>query len=106
MRIEQPHSLGQQEAVSRIDQFLERLVKNPPGGVVVKDAQREWDGSRLNFSFTAAKSFVSASIRGVMDVRDDEVVLESELPALVKNLLGEDRIRHVIADQLGDMLRP
>jgi len=106
MRIEQSHNLGQQAAIDRLDQFLERLVKNPPGGVTVKEAQREWNGNRMNFSFTAAKGFFGTSIRGVMDVTEDKVVVESELPSLVKNLLGEDRIRHVLADQLGNMLKP
>ncbi len=106
MRIEQSHSLGEQAAIGRIDHFLERLVKNPPGGVTVKDAQREWTGNRMTFSFTAAKGFLGTTIRGVMEVLDDRVVVESELPGLVKNLLGEDRIRQVIAGELGTMLKP
>lgn len=106
MRIEQPHTLGQAAAISRIDQFLEKLVQNPPGGVTVKDAQRDWNGNRMSFSFTAAKGFLGTTVRGVMDVLDDKVVVESELPSLVRNLLGEDRIRHVIANELGKMLEP
>jgi hypothetical protein len=105
MRIEQAHALGQEAAKARIDHFLEKLVQNPPGGVTVKDAQRDWDGNRMNFSFTAAKGFLGTSIRGVMEVLEDRVVVESELPALVKNLLGEDRIKQVIASELGNMLR-
>jgi hypothetical protein len=106
MRIEQPHTLGQAAAISRIDQFLEKLVQNPPGGVTIKDAQRDWVGNRMNFSFTAAKGFFGTSVQGVMDVLDDRVVVESDLPSLVKNFLGEDRIRHVIANELGSMLKP
>jgi hypothetical protein len=105
MRIEQIHSLGQQEAINRIDRFLERLVNNPPGGVTVKNAQRDWDGNRMNFSFTASRGFFGTTIEGVMDVLNDKVVIESELPGLVRNVVGEDRIRHVIADQLGNMLK-
>ncbi len=44
--------------MSRIDQFLERLVANPPGGVTIKEARRDWDGDRMNFAFTAAKGFL------------------------------------------------
>ena len=105
MRIEQPHTLGREAARSRIDRFLERLVGNPPGGVTVKDARRDWDGDRMNFSFTAAKGFLGTSITGVMEVTDDTVVLESDLPSLVRNLLGEDRIRHIIAAELGGLLK-
>jgi hypothetical protein len=106
MRIEQSHMLGREAAMSRIDQFLERLAGNPPGGVTIKEARRDWDGNRMNFAFTAAKGFLGTSIRGVMDVTDDAVVIESDLPPLVRNLLGEDRIRHIIATELGGVLKP
>jgi hypothetical protein len=106
MRIELSHTIGQEAAISRIDQFLDRLVQTSPGGVTLKDARRDWNGNRMDFAFTASKGFLGTSIRGVMDVMDDRVVVESELPALVKNLLGEDRIRQVILSQLGDVLKP
>jgi Putative polyhydroxyalkanoic acid system protein (PHA_gran_rgn) len=105
MHIEQAHTLGRQEAMSRIDQFLDRLVQAPPGGVTIKDARKDWDGNRMTFSFTAAKGPFGTSVRGLMDVMDDRVVVESELPRLVKSLLGEDRIQHAISNGLEDMLR-
>jgi hypothetical protein len=106
MRIEQSHALGQQEAIRRIDQFLERLVQAPPGGVTIKDARKDWAGNRMIFSFTAARGFFGTSIRGLMDVMDDRIVVESELPALVKTILGEERIQQVISIELGNMLKP
>jgi hypothetical protein len=105
MRIEQPHTLSRQAAMSRIDQFLDWLVQAPPGGVTIKDARKEWDGSRMTFSFTAAKGPFGTSVRGLMDVMDDRVVVESELPMLVKSLLGEDRIQRAISNGLEDILR-
>jgi hypothetical protein len=106
MRIEQPHSLGQAVAISRIDAFLEQVVQNPPGGVTVKDARKTWNGNRMSFSFTAARGFFGTTIQGVMDVFDDKVVVESELPALVQSFLGEEKVRQAIAGGLGKMLAP
>lgn len=106
MRIQQPHKLGQREAIGRIDRFLERLAQEPPGGVTIKDAKTDWDGNRMDFSFTAAKGGFGTSISGRMEVRDDEVVVESDLPTLVKAFLGEERIRQVISNELGEMLKP
>jgi hypothetical protein len=106
MRIEQTHRLGQDEAIARIDRFLDRLIENPPGGVTIKDATKDWVENRMTFAFTAAKGFLGTSIQGLMEVHDDRVVVESELPALVKSFLGEDRVRHVIASELGAMLNP
>jgi hypothetical protein len=105
MQIEQPHALGQAKAISRIDNFLEDLMqRQPPGGVTIKDARKEWEGNRMNFSFAAGKGFLSTTIRGVMEVTKDKVVLTSQLPALVRSVLGEDRIKETIGRELARIL--
>jgi hypothetical protein len=105
MRIEQPHALGRQEAISRVDRFLDRLIQEPPGGVTVKNPRKDWDGNRMTFSIGIAKGFFGITFRGSMDVTDDCVVLEADVPPLVRSILGEDRIRKVIADHLGTVLK-
>jgi hypothetical protein len=105
MQIEQPHVLGETTAISLIDRFLDDLMRmQPPGGVTIKDARKQWDGNRMNFSFAAGKGFLKTTIRGVMEVTADRVVLTSELPALVRAVLGEDKIREVIARELARIL--
>jgi hypothetical protein len=105
MRIEQPHSLGREEASHRIDRFLDNLMRRqPPGGVTVKDPHKSWAGHTMNFSFTAAKGLFGTAIRGLMHVHDDRVVVESELPVLVKSFVGEGRIKEVISRELGRIL--
>jgi hypothetical protein len=104
MRIEQPHALGQQEAIGRVNGLLDRLIKNPPGGATIKEIRKRWDGERLTFSFAVSRGFLGAEFSGTMDVTDDRVVVASELPALVKGFVGEERIRQVIADHLGTVL--
>jgi hypothetical protein len=105
MRIEQPHTLGREEAIGRVDRFLDRLIQDPPGGVTIKDARKDWDGDRMTFALAIAKGFFGTHVRGSMDVSDDRVVVEAELPPLVRGLLGEERIRQVIADHLGAVLK-
>jgi hypothetical protein len=105
MQIEQRHELGEAKAIKRIDHFLDDLMqRQPPGGITIKDARKDWDGNRMNFSFAAGKGFLSTTISGVMEVTKDRVVLVSELPALVKGVVGEARIREVIARELGRIL--
>jgi len=105
MRIERPHTLGRQEATNRVDRVLDRLIQEPPGGVTIKDARKDWDGHRMTFSFAIVKGFFTTSFRGSMDVMDDRVVVESELPPLVRTFLGEERIGQVISDHLGNILK-
>ncbi len=105
MRIELPHTLGRQEAIGRVDRFLDRLIQEPPGGVTVKDPTKDWDGDRMTFSFAIAMGFFGSSFRGTMDVMDDRVVVESELPPLVKTFLGEERVGQVISEHLATLLQ-
>ena len=105
MRIEQPHALGKKEAVGRVDRFLDRLIQNPPGGATIKEVRKHWQGERMTFSFAASRGFFGATFSGTMDVTDDRVVVDAELPAIVKSFVGEERVRQAIAEHLGQVLK-
>jgi hypothetical protein len=105
MRIEQPHALGQKEAVGRVDRFLDRLIQAPPAGATITEVRKRWDGQRLTLSFAIARGFFKAAFSGTMDVTDDRVVLDAELPALVRSFVGEERVRQTIAEHLGQVLK-
>jgi len=105
MRIEQLHALGQQEAIGRMNRLLDRLIQDPPGGATIKEVRKRWEGQRMTFSFAVSRGFFGAEFSGSMDVTDDRVVVESELPALIKGFVGEERARQVIAEHLGQVLK-
>ncbi len=105
MYIEEPHDLGEQEAIERIDRFLEGLMQQqPPGGVTIKNPAKSWDGNTMSFSFTAAKGFFGTTIRGLLRVEENRVIMDTELPAMVRGVVGEDRIREAISRELGRLL--
>ncbi|RPJ79343.1 MAG: hypothetical protein EHM13_13515 [Acidobacteria bacterium] len=106
MRVEQPHALGEQEARRRLEAFLdEMMARQPPGGVAVKSASRWWEGNRMNFSFQAKKGLFGATVAGSMVVTDDMVVIESDLPPIIRSFVGEEPIAEGIRRQLGALLR-
>jgi hypothetical protein len=105
VRVERPHALGQDQAIRKIDSFLDELLARPlPSGIQVEDARKTWTGNRMEFSFRAKKGFFGTDIRGTMDVTDAGVVLDAELPALVASFVGEERVRDLIARQLDALL--
>jgi hypothetical protein len=105
MRIEQPHALGQQEAIGRMNGLLDRLIQDPPGGATIKEVRKRWDGQRMTFFFAVSRGFFGAEFSGSMDVTDDRVVVAAELPPLVKRFVGEERVMQTIADHLGHVLK-
>jgi hypothetical protein len=105
MQIEEAHELGQEEAIRKIDGFLDDMIRRePPGGVTVTDRRKRWDGNRMDFSFRAAKGPFGATISGSMTVTDDRVMVESQIPPIIKAVVGEDRIRSTISRHLRGLL--
>ena len=104
MHIEHPHTLGRQEAISRLDHLLDALVQDPPGGAEISNIVKTWDDNRMQFAFTASKGGFGTTIRGTLEVTDDRVVVDADLPALVKAVLGEARVQQTALVGLKDVL--
>jgi len=105
MHIEHPHALGEEEAVRRIDRFLDDLMRcEPPAGVRITSPWKSWNGNVMDFSFNAGKGFFSATISGTMVVTGDRVEFDTELPALIRSFVGEEMIAGVVRRELGRIL--
>ena len=101
MHIERKHNVGKEEAIQKIDTFLNDLMHGRfPGDVAIKEASKSWSNNAMHFSFKAKKGFVGATISGVIRVNQDSVVMDSDLPELVTAFVSEDKIRDVIKAQL------
>ena len=101
MRIEATHALGRDKARQRLEGVVDGLVSwSWPGGVAVHDLTREWAGDQLNFSFVLARGFFRAPIAGRLSVDDAVAVIETTVPGMIVALVGEDRLRDVIQQEL------
>ena len=101
MKIERNYKASQQEAIHKIDSFLDELMKRDfPGGVVVKEPTKSWSGNTMDFSFKLKKGFLGTKLAGKIQVEDGKIILDSELPGLVKTLVSEDKISDVIGQQI------
>jgi Putative polyhydroxyalkanoic acid system protein (PHA_gran_rgn) len=75
-----PHRLGRQEAKRRLDTGISRL--RPELGGLVSSLDYSWDEDRLNFRATA----MWQTITGAIEVLDDAVRIEIELPWMMRLL--------------------
>jgi hypothetical protein len=101
MHIEQRHNVGKEEAIQKIDLFLDDLIRRQfPGDVTIKEPSRTWSDDAMRFSFKAKRGFIGATISGVVRVTDDCVIMDCDLPGLVTAFVSEDNIRNVINEQL------
>ena len=101
MRIERNHNLGKEEAVHRIDSFLDDLMSRQfPGGIIIEEPSKSWSDNVMRFSFKAKKGIFGTTISGMIRANDDSVIMDSDLPGLVTAFVSEDKIRNVINQQL------
>ncbi|MGH7039290.1 MAG: polyhydroxyalkanoic acid system family protein [Stellaceae bacterium] len=83
-----PHRLGRAEARRRLDSSIDRL--RPELARYVSALDLNWEADRLNFQARA----LAQTITGRLDVLDDKVRLEIDLPWLLR-LLGRTITRQV-----------
>jgi hypothetical protein len=104
MRIERTHKASQQAAIQKIDNFLDELMKRDfPGGVEVKEPTKSWSGNQMDFSFKVKKGFISTRIEGNIQVEDDKIILDSDMPGLVRTFVSEEKVADVISKQIDSL---
>lgn len=105
MRVDVTHSLGAERATARLDGFLDELTTRQwPGGLTFTNPRKSWSGDRLVFSFDAGAAGFGVTINGTVRVAADRATVESDLPAVARIFVGEDRVAAIVAEGLRDAL--
>jgi hypothetical protein len=93
MRLSVAHGKTAAEVIELLDKGVDGLFAGAAGSSMeIANSTKEWIGSTLHFSFTSRMGFIALPISGTVDVDDINVVLEVELPVLVKTFVGESVI--------------
>ncbi|MPR35935.1 polyhydroxyalkanoic acid system family protein [Salmonirosea aquatica] len=104
MRVERSHKASQQEAIRKIDSFLDELMKRDfPGGVVVKEPTKSWSGNTMDFSFKLKKGLMSTRLAGNIQVENGKIIMNSEVPGLIRTFVSEEKISDVIGQQIDSL---
>lgn len=105
MHITLNHKTEQKTAIGKIDNFLTELMKKDfPAGVKIKDPEKNWDDSRMRFSFKVKKGFLlSVTLRGIITVTKDEIIMDCEIPSIITTFVSEDKIKEVITNQVNEI---
>ena len=91
------HQLGQEEATSRLQQFVEKVRAEHADKV--SDLQGAWAGHQLTFQFSA----VGLPIQGQMHVHSEQVHVTGTLPLAAALFRGQ--IEQTIRGELASLLQ-
>lgn len=92
-----PHELSVDEAVVRLQSFLERVRTDNADRI--SDVRGEWSGNELQFGFTA----IALKIHGTLHVLTEEVRVVGNLPFAA--LLFRGQIEETMRSELEKLLR-
>jgi putative polyhydroxyalkanoate system protein len=81
IQVDLPHSLGKDEARSRIANNVHKLTEHIPGGAQVESG---WSGDQLNLNVQAMGQAVTA----LVDVEESKVRLKVVLPGMLGMFAG------------------
>ena len=105
MHLEIPHALGKEEAIRRIDRTMEEIQQQPlPAGVALKNFTKEWTDNVLKIGFWAGKGFLGANINATITVTDTSVILDIELPAMLKAFVSEAQLEDAVRGKVTPLL--
>jgi hypothetical protein len=106
MTVTVPHRKTRQEAIQVIDDAMVQLYKAPIMGVEIVDPAKKWVASTMIFSLTGRLGFIEVPLSGTVAVDDQNVTILCELPAILKNFVGEENIRTSVEQKINDYFPP
>lgn len=89
-----PHKLSRSEARGRIETGFAKILRQIPGSAGT--CSESWDGDRLTFRVGAMGQIIS----GVVEVLDNAVTMEIELPGMLGLIAGALKNKLQSAGQL------
>lgn len=104
MQIIVPHAKGQQEAIRRLDEAVDKMVAAKHPGIQISDAQKNWEGSTMNLSARIGAGFVNILVGAKAQVEDAQVIIDCDLPPFVKQFVPEEKIRTGVDTRVRELL--
>lgn len=104
MKVIVPHNKPKQEVINTVDRAASDLFATAAGPVQLVDQKKNWAGSTMNFSFTGKMGFISVPMSGTVEVDDRNVTVDVDLPPMVKQFLGEEKIKTQVEQRVKGLL--
>jgi hypothetical protein len=100
-----PHHKTKNEVVGRIDKAAEDAFANGIGGTVnLIDPKKELIDSTMTFSLIGKMGFIKVPLAGTVAVDDANVTVVCELPAMIKNFVGEAKVQSGVASKIDEIV--
>lgn len=105
MRVTVSHNKSREEVIRAVDRSFDDLFR----GISIiplhiANEQRSWQGSTLNFSFTAKLGLLTSAIKGIVEVTDRDFTIDADL-GLLEKLLSPKGARATLESRIRGLLK-
>jgi hypothetical protein len=105
MKVVVAHHSTEQAVKATVDQGVDQLLAGAGGtSVKIVDQKKSWEGSVMTFSCTGKVGFISVPLAATVTVDDTNVTVDCDLPPMVKNFVGEDKVRAIVEENVRKMI--
>lgn len=102
MYIEYEHKTDKETARLRLDAYIEKLNNiKLPGNFSIVDLKKSWTKDEMQFSLNLKSGILDRRIQGVAQLDDSKVILEAELPTVVKNFIKDENLEALVRQHIG-----
>jgi hypothetical protein len=104
VRITVSHNGSKEEVMQSVDRSFNELLQGVAlAKLKLTDAQRSWQGNTLTFSLRVKMGWISAPIKGTVEVTDRDVTIDADL-GLLERLIPATTAREVISSRIRGLL--
>ena len=105
MKVLEAHHSTEQAVKPIVDQGIDQLLAGAGGkSVQIVDQKKIWEGPVMTFSCTAKVGFISVPLAATVTVDDTNVTVDCDLPPMVKNFVGEDKVSAIVEENVRKMI--
>jgi hypothetical protein len=105
MYLEYPHNTSKELLKKQIDKNVSKLNKLEfYSGFKISELHKNWNNSEMIFTLNLKQSFLERRIKGVLQIKDEVIIIEFEVPDIIKNFVREEKLNSIISKHLDNIV--
>ncbi|MFO7445728.1 MAG: hypothetical protein R6W90_05140 [Ignavibacteriaceae bacterium] len=89
----------------QIDNYVSKLNKLEfNGNFKIVELHKNWINYEMNFSVMVKQGFLERRIKGLIQIKDELIIIEFEVPEIVKNFVREEKLKFLISKHMDNVL--
>ncbi|GEM_PF-5088227 len=105
MYIEYPHNLNKDLLKQKIDKYVSKLNKMEfYSNFKISDFNRNWNNYEMLYSLNIKQSFLERRMKGFLQIKDEIIIIEFDMPDIIKNFVREEKLQLIIKNHLDNVI--